>query len=211
MPSLVHSKKIVKVPDLTGKSLDEGINVIASNKLSYKISHEIYSEEFPARTIVNQAPAAGAEVKEERTIYLTVSKGKETVSVPYLVGLPLSKARIELMNKGLELGEINYDFSEKIGRDSIMSQSISASKYVPYGSIINITVSQGSNAQESVPVLTGLWLEEVNYVLEEYGFVLGNVSYQQNETFTPNTVISQFPPPNEMHLKGTRIDVTVSK
>lgn len=211
MPSIVHSKELIKVPNLTGKNLDEGIAVIASKKMAYKISHEIYSEEFPSRTIVQQVPYPDSEVKEGRTIYLTVSKGKETVSVPYLISLTISQARIELMKRGLELGEINYDFSETIGKDTIMSQSIFASKYVPYGSVIDITVSQGSNAIIEIPNLVGLWLEEVHYVITENGFELGNITYQSSETFTPNTVISQFPSQGELHPKGTRIDVTVSK
>ncbi|MBX3042674.1 MAG: PASTA domain-containing protein [Candidatus Kapabacteria bacterium] len=211
MPALVHNKKLVKVPDLTGKSLNEGLALISGAKLAYKISHEIYSEEYPSRTIVKQVPYHNMEVKEGRTLYLTVSKGKETVSVPYLINLPLSKARLELMNKGLELGEISYDFSETVGRDSIMAQSEQRNKFVPYGSVIHITVSQGSNAQEEVPMLTGLWLEEVSFVLDEHGFELGNITFQKNETYTLNTVIAQFPPAGEMHRKGTRIDVTISQ
>jgi eukaryotic-like serine/threonine-protein kinase len=211
MPALVHSKNVVTVPDISGKSFDEGLVQLSKANLAYKISHEIYSEEFPRRTIVKQVPYPGSEVKEGRTVYLTLSKGKETVAVPYLIGLPIGSARIELMKRGLELGEINYDFSETIGRDSIISQNITSSKYVPYGSAINIIVSQGSNATDPIPSLIGLWLNEVVAVIEENGFVLGNVNYQQSETFTPNTILGQNPPQGELHPKGTSIDITVSK
>lgn len=211
MPSLIHSKDIIKVPDLSGKNLDEGIAIVANSKLAYKISHEVYSEEFPNRTIVKQVPYAGSEVKEGRTVYLTVSKGKETVSVPYMVGLPVGVARVELLKRGLELGEINYDFSETIGKDSIMAQSINSNKYVPYGSAVNIVVSQGSNARDPIPSLIGLWLDEVNAIIEANGFELGNINYVQSETFTPNTIVSQFPIQGELHPKGTRIDITISK
>lgn len=211
MPALVHSKDIVKVPDLSGKTLDEGISQISRSNLSYKISHEIYSEEFPSRTILKQVPYPGSEVKEGRTVYLTLSKGKETVAVPYLIGLPVGSAGVELVKRGLELGEVNYDFSETIGRDSIMSQSVSASKYLPYGSVVNVVVSQGSNATDPIPSLIGLWLDEVIGVIEDNGFQLGNVNFQQSETFTPNTILGQNPAPGELRLKGTQIDITVSK
>jgi serine/threonine-protein kinase len=211
MPSIVHSRDQVKVPELSGKGLSDGLTTLKQSNLSHKVAQEIYSEDYPPNTIVKQVPYGGSVVKEGRTVYLTVSKGKEMVSVPYLVSLPLSKARIELINRGLEIGEITYDYSETIGRDSIMQQNILPSKYVPYGSMVNIVVSQGSNSQEAIPSLIGLWQEDINLILEEAGFVLGSISYQASETFTPNTVISQFPIQGETHPKGTRIDVVVSK
>ncbi len=211
IPSIVHSKDLVQIPNLSGKNLDDGMRILTERGLGYKIAKEIYSEEFPSRTIVNQSPVKGSEVKEGRTVYLTVSKGKETVSAPYLMGMSLSQARLEIVKRGLEIGEINYDFSDYIGKDSVMGQGISGGRYVPFGSVINLTVSQGSDSQIPVPALIGLKYEDVEFLLVEQGFILGNVSYQYSETFTPNTVIEQNPPQGELHLNGTTVDIIVSK
>lgn len=211
MPAFVHNKDIVKVPDLTGKSIDEGSRILVNNHLAFKIAQEIYSEEYPPQTIVKQVPYIGMEVKEGRTIYLTVSKGKETVSVPYIINLTLNQARFELRKRGLEIGDIEYDFSDYIGRDSIMNQGVKAGSFLPYGSTVTITISQGSNSQMPIPALVGLKFEDIDAILSETGFILGNINYQSSETFTPNTIISQNPAQGELYITGTKIDITVSK
>jgi serine/threonine-protein kinase len=211
MPSIVHNKSLVKVPDLTGKALDVGIREVVNKSLNYKVVQEIYSEEFPSQTIVKQVPSPNLSVKEGRTIYITLSKGKEMVTVPNLVGLPIGKVRVELMKIGLELGEIDYDNSEFIAKDTIMAQNIRGGQKVPYGSSVNIVISLGSDAQISVPSFIGLRYDEVLDIITNSGFILGEITYQQSETFTPNTIIGQTPEAGEIANKSSVINIIISK
>jgi len=123
----------------------------------------------------------------------------------------LSTARFELMKRGFQIGEITYDFSDYIPKDSVMSQSKNSGQLIPYGQIIDLVVSKGSDAQIPVPVLMGYTLEEVKAILEEKGFVLGDVQYIGSETFTSNTVIGQSPSQTELAPLGASIDVIVAK
>ncbi|MCX8055847.1 MAG: PASTA domain-containing protein, partial [Ignavibacteria bacterium] len=61
------------------------------------------------------------------------------------------------------------------------------------------------------PSLIGYSFEEVKLIIEEAGFVLGSVQYKVSETYLPNTVIDQFPKPNELASPGTVINVTIAK
>ncbi len=211
MPSIVHSRDLVKVPNLSGKSLDEAIIELQKNKLSYKVVQEIYSEEYPENVVVKHIPTSNLEIKEGRTIYLTLSKGKEMVAVPNLIGFPISIVRNELSKVGLELGEINYDNSEFIAKDTVMAQSISIGKMVPYGTSVNIVISLGSNIQISVPSLVGLRYDEVIELLQKTGLSIGEISYKQSETFTPNTIIGQDPEAGEFVDKSILINLIISK
>jgi serine/threonine-protein kinase len=211
MPAMVHNRDLVKVPEVTGSKLRNASSILKQHGLNYSVSTQQYSEEYPPETVIKQVPNSSTEVKVGRTVYLTVSKGKETVAVPHLIGLHLSTARFELMKRGFQLGEISYEFSDYIPKDSVMRQSKNSGLLIPYGQIIDLVISKGSDAQTPVPMLIGYTLEEVKAILSEKGFVLGEVQYMVSDTFTSNTVIGQSPGQSELAPLGASIDVIVAK
>lgn len=210
LPNLVHNKQTVRVPDLYGLSLDESIRILESDNLNYSITNEQYSEQFPAETVIKQIPNAETFVKEGRPIYLTISKGKEKVEVPNLLGLSIRAARLELMKKGLNLGKIEYENSELFSKDSIMEQSISAGRTIPYGDVIDVTISLGSEREIIMPLVVGMELEEAIIILSEMGLSVGSVTYRDSQTFTPNTVIETFPEKFETIQEGTSINLIIA-
>lgn len=211
MPAMIHNRDMVKVPNVTGANLKSASSALKQRGLNFGISTEQYSEEYPPETVIMQVPAADIEVKVGRTVYLTLSKGKEKVSVPHLIGQHLNTARFELMKRGFQIGEITYEFSDLIAKDSIIKQSISSGKIVPYGEIVHLVVSKGSDAQVPVPSLIGHTLDEARDILSAKGFIIGNIQYNVSETFTSNTIIGQNPSQSELAPHGTRIDIVISK
>ena len=111
-PALIHDKDTLIMPNVTGKSMTDAENILIQNKLTLGKVNEIYSETVKQGTVINQIPKVGSEVKAGRSIYLTVSKGQEMVAVPYLIGQHVRTARLSLKNKGLETGNISYEFNE---------------------------------------------------------------------------------------------------
>jgi serine/threonine-protein kinase len=211
MPAMVHDRHTVKVPSVYGKNLNEATQILQNAKLNFKVSNQQYSENSAPDIILKQSPDAGELVKEKRTIYLTVSKGKETVAMPMLIGLPVRVARLELMKRGLELGNVLYDYSDFVAKDTIAAQAVNAGSMVPFGKVIDVTVSRGSNAQTVVPVLVGNQYNEIEFLLSQNGFILGNVTFKHSDTFTPNTIIEQIPLQGELAPNGSKIDIVVSK
>lgn len=211
MPSIVHDRDTVRTPKVIGKALYDAKRVIENTSLEAKVTKEIYSEKFNAGVIVSQSPAGGTMVKSGRPIFLTLSKGKETVPVPYLIGATLRNSRFQLAQKGLELGNVTYNYSDYYGKDTVMSQSKSAGTYIPFGSSVDIIISKGSENQFKIPNLIGLSYEELNSVITESGFVLGTVSYQSSETYLPNVVVDQNPKADQTTASGTAINVVITK
>ncbi len=211
MPSLVHNRELVRVPDVIGKSEDEAKKLIIASDLVYQVTNSQFSEVFPENHIVNQVPKKKTEVKEGRPVFLTVSKGKEEVTAPYLLGKSLRAARIELISRGLIPGKIEYEYSNDFPKDTIMEQSIKSGKLIPYDTKIDLTVSLGSENQVAVPVLIGRRIEDVEQVLAEFNLKLGNVTYRRSETFMPSSIIETFPSQNSLVQEGSTINIVVSK
>ena len=210
MPSMVHNRELVLVPDITGQPSDAAEDILKGKKLRSEITAQQYSEKFKEGIIVNQTPKPKTEVKSGRPVFLTVSKGKEKVTVPYLLGLSLRDAKINLLEHGLVLGDVSYKHSEAFPKDTIMKQSVKSGKMIPFGSQVSLVVSKGSENQVAVPVLIGRRIEEVESILQEKNLKLGNVSYKESDTFLPNTIIETFPSQNSLVQEGTSINIVVS-
>ena len=210
-PSLIHDKKVVTVPAVIGKDITSAEKILADDGLTLGKVNEQFNETVKQGIVVNQIPGAGSQVKEGRPINLSVSKGREMVTVPYVIGQNLRSARLTLKNAGLEVGELTYQFNDSFGQDTVSGQQISSGRYVPYNTKVNLTVSKGSENQVMVPLILGKNFDEAKIILEESGLVIGEITYKPQETYLPNTVIEQHPGPNELAKKGDIVNVVISK
>jgi eukaryotic-like serine/threonine-protein kinase len=211
MPLLVHDREIVSVPNITGMEIKKAGRILEENLFDFKISGEQFSEKFPPGTVIRQFPRLNSKVKTGRTIYLTVSKGNELVSVPYLIGNNLRSAKLFLMRKGLTIGNISYQNHDSIGVDTIFSQSIRSGAELPYGSSIDVVISIGPVNQVSVPQLFSKSYDEAIEILNQSNLSLGNVSYIKEGTFIKNTVLTQLPLPGTLVPRNSFIDITLTK
>lgn len=211
LPWLVKDREIVKVPDFVGKNIYDAKRTINDSKLDlYKII-ESYSDNSPKGTVINQVPKPGQEVKVGRSVFLTISRGKELVTVPYFVGYPVRAARLMLIKAGLAVGNISYDYSDMYGSDTVISQKILSGNSVGYGALIDFTVSRGSNQQIMVPQLVGSDVKDAEKLLLDCGLQLGNITTKKHDTFIENTVIGQTPEAGELVNKNTKIDLITTK
>ncbi|MCK5742788.1 MAG: PASTA domain-containing protein, partial [Chlorobi bacterium] len=210
IPSSVHNTQKVTVPDVKDLSLEAAEDTLRANGLKYETGVHQYNENIPPDYIVNQSPKAGNIVKYGRRILLTISKGGEVVKVPRLKGRSLRTARVSLMRKGLELGDIAYRFHNNIGIDTIIAQNLASGKAVPYGSIVDVIVSKGSENQVLMPRLVGLSIEDAELILTESGLFMGIRTPISKGTYEPNTVVSQSPAEGEIIQQNTIVNITYS-
>ncbi len=209
IPSYVHDRETVSLPDVRKMKLDEAITNLELMQLRYIVNAEQYDSKLPEGYVIKQMPKPNSEVKVGRTIFLTVSKGVETVKVPYLIGRPVRKAREILMQKGLVLGDTKYVFSDEVPKDTVISQSIPYGKEAPYESIINVEVSKGPELEFAMPYLLDLSFPEAIRVILEHGLIVGDTVFVKDETYSPGTIISQSPQAMEMIQKNTVVDLVV--
>jgi serine/threonine-protein kinase len=211
LPSLIHNREVVKVPDVVGRDVKDAINLMEDAGLVVAKINELSSDKVPQGYVISQIPRANMEVKKERSVYLTVSKGQETVEAPYLVGMPLRTARVNLTNKGLSVGNVEYVFNDTYGVDTVISQSVSYPNKVSYGSSINLIVSKGPENLVKVPNFIGSNYDEAVKIINEIGLSVGNISFEKHHTYIENTVINQKPEPGSTLKKLDKIDLIISK
>jgi serine/threonine-protein kinase len=198
MPFIVSADNIVSVPKVIGLPTEEAVRSIEGRGLYVHTVHEQFNEKVPRGRVINQLPYPNAEVKTGRRIYLTVSKGRETISMPMLIGKSLRDARIALLQKGLQSGLTTYENSESIPSNSIVAQSVPPGSSVPYGATIDLIISRGSAMDAIVPDLRSQTLKEAEELLALSNMRIGTVTYQEDETFEEGTIISQFPAAGEL-------------
>ncbi|MFN3305623.1 MAG: PASTA domain-containing protein [Candidatus Kapaibacteriota bacterium] len=210
-PVLVHSEETLKMPNLIGMQLPDAERTISSLDLRIAKINELYSEQYLSETVINQSPRAGQVIKKGREVFLTVSRGREEVEVPNLIGQNVRNSRILLKNIGLDVGNITYVNDENYGVDTIVAQSPTPGSKVSYGKVVDLVVSRGSVDLVKVPFLEGLNIDNAVKLLRESDLNVGNIIYVENQTYLPNTVISQSLKAGDLVKKGTQVDLTVVK
>jgi serine/threonine-protein kinase len=213
MPWYVGHNSVVRMPNVSGMSYNQAVQILENNGFSVKVASEYYNNNVPSGHIVNQMPFATSLVKTSRTVYVTLSKGKQLLEVPNLVGLTVRDARIALIRLGLSLNNAAYQFNDRIPVNIIFSQSLPSKQKVGFGARVDVSVSLGSEVvYVVVPDVEGKSLEEARRILGSAGFTVGEVTDGEvNETFMPGTVIKQIPPPMDSVKTGTPINLTVTK
>ena len=170
-------------PDVTGKQVEIAKEILSKEHLNVSVN-EIESDEVPVGEVITQTPSGGAVVKENRTIYLTVSKGNQgsEVLMPDLRDLTLDEAKKKLSEIGLTIGSVHYAESEKYENGKIISQSPASPRKVAKGSSVDVIIcrkaekkNDAKNGQDA-PTVSGMTLDTAMKTLENAGYIVGNVT-----------------------------------
>lgn len=177
------STQDITVPDVTGKQVEIAKEILSKEHLNVSVN-EIESDEVPVGEVITQTPSGGAVVKENRTIYLTVSKGNQgsEVLMPDLRDLTLDEAKKKLSEIGLTIGSVHYAESEKYENGKIISQSPASPRKVAKGSSVDVIIcrkaekkNDAKNGQDA-PIVSGMTLDTAMKTLENAGYIVGNVT-----------------------------------
>ncbi|MFR9144181.1 MAG: PASTA domain-containing protein, partial [Lentihominibacter sp.] len=137
------------VPDLTGKMQDELASYLEAAGFTLGSVTEEASEE-EAGTVLRQDPKAGSTAEKGTAINVVVSDGsKAKAVVPYLVGKSLGDAQAALLNAGLSVGSISYDYSSTYAEGEVMWQQYDANAQLDKGTSVKIRVSKGNKPEET--------------------------------------------------------------
>lgn len=143
----------VEVPDLTGKSLQTVQIELDDKDLSMEIQDSAnFNPKYPKFSVIEQYPAAGTQVKEDRKIYLTLNpSGYRKVEIPNIVRRTFRQAKPTLEALGFEVGKISY--VDDIGKDEVISisfkgEEIAKGDLLPITSKIDLVLGNGNRTSE---------------------------------------------------------------
>lgn len=120
LKSYTHHGDFETVPQLKGKSLDVVEIELDDNNLKMVVQDSAnYNPNYPAYSVIEQQPEAGAQVKENRKIYLTLNpSGYRKIGIPNIIRRTYRQAKPTLEALGFEIGKITYQ--DDIGKDEVL-------------------------------------------------------------------------------------------
>lgn len=121
----------VTVPDLRRLSEQQVEDKLDELNLEYVLLDSVdYKKDFAKHSVVEQDPAAGSKVKEDRKIYIKInSSGFKTVRIPNLIEKTYRQAVPTLKSLGLEEGKTSY--RPYLGKDMVLEMRYNGKKLNP--------------------------------------------------------------------------------
>ena len=210
----ITSSKQQEVPDVSGKSVTEAIQILQDN--GFNVSDEQREEAndtVKEGNVSKTTPAAGSKRKEGTDIILYISLGDVKVEVEDYSGQNSSeiKGKLEALkvNVLIEKKEIDASKASEYKEGVIIGQSVEAGGKLSEGDTITLYVPKLDNKYPDF-VSDGATEEEVRAFAEQYG-VNVTVNYQVSSDVPEGTVISQSRAAGSTVVSGARLTIVVAK
>lgn len=126
-----HNEHIV-VPDLSKMSLDEVNTLLEDKKLRFEVQDSAnYNPDYPRYSVIEQNPATGQLVKENRKIYLVLNpSGYRKIEIPKnIIQHTRRQAEPTLIALGFKIGSITYQ--PNIAKDMVLEMRYKGKKVSP--------------------------------------------------------------------------------
>lgn len=194
---------LIAVPNLSDKSVSVASTEIDSITKDVVIREE-FSSAFAKGQVIGTEPVAGILISKGTQIVLVVSKGKELVQVPKVIGVDLVTATAKIIGAQLVVGEVTQWFNSKYPIGVVYENSGSDGTKLPVSSGIDLKVSLGA-----IPVVAGLQTDIAKAALEAAGLTVRAVEKEYSTTVPKGQVISVVPDEKEVG-KGSSIKLVES-
>ena len=202
--------KEVTLPDMTGWNIDEAVEEIDELFLN-NVNVDYLDSDDEERDIIMEQSRNG-KMKRNEELKLKVSIGKSENLTPVemieLKNKSMFKATLWLKRNGIKY-ELKYEFSDKVKRNHVISQSIEKGKTIkPNDETIVLTISKGKKI--IVPDLTKMSVKEItNWIVEnrlEVEFI-----NRYDSKIKQGDIIDASAKKGDEIEEGTKIRVMVSK
>ncbi len=143
---MVTSKsKIILVPDVSGKTVEEAIDILQDAGFDVSDDQEsISSKEVDVGDVVKTSPSNGSKRKKGSTIKLYISTGDETIKIEDYTGMSYLEVKGSLEARGIIVNkedEAISDSETKYKTGDVVRQSIEAGESLKKGENITLYVA----------------------------------------------------------------------
>lgn len=220
-----HGQKL-ELPDFIGKSVPEVEQMAVIHDFQLVVVDSIFIVGKKGGIITDQNPKPGFMVKENRKIYVTITKYlKETVRVsdlPTLYGNAFEQKKTELKYRDIDcvvksymydpgepnhILEVYYNGQLIISKDGRMDNIV-----IEKGGTLECVVSRKDGGDVTIPNLRCKNLDEANFILESSKLLMGDIIRKGDDGEGELYIISQSPPYDGIsNMKmGEKVSITVS-
>lgn len=199
----------VTVPDLSKRTEDEAKAALKELRLGVNVQTGT-SDDVPEGQVYDQSPAAGTKVDVHTQVTINISSGKEKFSLDDVTGMQYQQAQAQLENDGLVVS-LEFDYSDSVGSDKVISTSPKAGSQVAKGDTITITASKGKETKTTtVPNLLGQNIDDAIQMIKDAGLIYNGKSSDYSDSYSENQVMNQSISAGKTVDEGTTISLTVS-
>lgn len=177
MSSYTHHGEALQVPSYLNINIDEARQKADQQNLKIVVNDSIWSADKAAGTVIEQSPKPLSKVKENRTIYLTITKfHAEEKLLPTLAGndnYNYYKRRLKQLKVNLEVR--SKQFSNKLEENTILYLYVDDKKItgndlkdgvkVPQGATVEAVVTTRGGGRVSVPDLVCKKYSEAEFII----------------------------------------------
>ncbi len=131
----------VQVPDVVGDTEENARSALEAAGLTVETSDQVSEDQEPG-TVLEQDPAAGAEVRRGSTVTITVAEAPPDVAIPDTVGQTEDEARAALEQEGFEVRVRDETVTDEAQDGVVLEQSPAGGEERPEGSRVTIVVGR---------------------------------------------------------------------
>jgi len=202
-----HGQRLL-LSDYIGMSINEATQNADDNSFNLIVNDSTHIVGKPGGIILNQNPKGGSYIKENRKIYVTITKYQpdliDIADLPRMYGENYEMKSRELNSRQLKtrIKSTKYD---PIGSFTILEVWYDGQKIVDQrgkregikiekGAYLDLVVSQPDGGSHVIPQLVGKTLPEATMVAEAYQFRIGDVVDSNNDSEgARKVIIDQYP------------------
>ncbi|MDR1159137.1 MAG: Stk1 family PASTA domain-containing Ser/Thr kinase [Syntrophomonadaceae bacterium] len=201
----------IEVPDVQGLITKEAEEKLVDYKLKMAVISQVNDDNIEEDHVIKQDPEPETKVKAGRTIEVIISKGKEMIAIPGVVGLMRDDAENLIKNAGFDLGVMYPAFDDKYPENSVISQEPNANTPAVRGTEVSLRISSGKPPSKvRVPNLINYPLETATMLLENSKLAVGEVAEEESAEYDVGRIVKQSIATDVMVDEGTKIDITLS-
>ena len=199
----------IAIPSLAGMSQTQAANTVAELGLKIGQIQEVFSEDVPKGKVITSNPPGGGRVEVAGEVLLIVSKGKDRIEVPELIGLTVAEATAALKSKNIKIGRVSEKYNYTLEAGLIIDGNPPSGSPVRKDSSVDLIISKGPE-QVELTNFEGKTSDQAQSELTSAGLIV-NSNYEYSETVPIGTVISQTPNDLLTVGKGQKIELVISK
>ncbi|HLV96336.1 MAG TPA: PASTA domain-containing protein [Candidatus Acidoferrales bacterium] len=206
----IQGREVV-MPDVVGLKAIPARQTLQGRGLGLKIEDRVYNS-LPADSVVRQSPPGNMKVKIGQYAHVVLSLGPQRADIPRLADASLRAARIDLLRRGLQAGEISSVYLPGWDVDQVIQQDPPPGTIDNVSPHVNILVSLGPRPLAYVmPNLVGLSLADAEAKLKPAGLKIEKVSLAAVPGATHGNVLSQTPNRGQRVDAGSSIELQVAE
>lgn len=209
---IIKSEETVTVPDLSGKSLVETLELLTELGLNTKVNGSEYSNTTPKHHILFQDPIPGMEIKKDRDVRIILSKGAESIIMPDLRTFSIQQARIVLEENDLSLGASSCIFSSSWEKDQVITHTPPQGTVIHHGERVNLLISMGPRPIfYKIPDFSDLSLDEAVLKIGRMGLRIGEIKSVYKADQPLYMIASQEPGAGYRIQQGSPVALSINR